>query len=90
MSWFLIVFLCFLYLVLGGAVHKLIEKTELDKESEFLASLPPIIMVIFWPFFVVVGLFLFVFIGAAWVGETLMEQIIKFFSSNEKKEDENK
>lgn len=87
MNWFLIVLLCLLYLVLGGATHKFLEKSELDKEIELLKILEPIYIILLWPVIVIAGVFILVVVGAAFIGELLMDKIFKFFSSSEKEKE---
>ena len=87
MSWFGILLIIIAYLVIGGMVMTITEKLDI---LEFeLECLPPIVIVIFWPLFMVAGLVILIVFGSASLGGWLMEQIIKWFKG-EKKEEEKK
>ena len=81
MNWFVILVLVILYLVIGGMVLSLARKLEINEfELDFL---PPIVFIIFWPIFVVIGVVILIVYGSAALGGWLMDQIIEKF--NEKK-----
>lgn len=87
MSWFGILLIIIAYLVIGGMVMTVAEKLDIPElELDFL---PPIVIVIFWPLFMVAGLVILIVFGSAALGGWMMEQIIKWFKG-EKKEEEKK
>lgn len=87
MSWFGILLIIIAYLVIGGMVMTIAEKLDIPEFE--LDCLPPIVIVIFWPLFMVAGLVILIVFGSAALGGWLMEQIIKWFKG-EKKEEEKK
>ena len=86
--WFWIVLGVIVYLVLGGAVKGIAWKFDL--QHDILEDVSPIVIVLGWPFFVLVGVFLLVVVGSAMAGEAIMNWIIKQFEPPKEEEEEEK
>lgn len=87
MNWFAIIILVIAYLMVGGMVMTVIEKTEVSELwNDFLGFLPPIVIVFLWPVFLVIGIVVFVVFGAAALGGMIMDGIIKWFKGDGKQD----
>ena len=97
MSVFVIILYIFIYFVIGGMVMTIAEKAGvMECELEFI---PPIVVVILWPIFVVIGvilwpifvvigLILLIIFGSASLGGWLMEQFLKKVEVKEDKKEQ--
>lgn len=85
MMWFWIVLGVIVYLVLGGAVKSIAWK--LDLQHDILEDVSPLVIVLSWPLFVLVGVFLLVVVGSAMAGEAIMNWIIKQFEPTKEEEE---
>ena len=85
MIWFIVIISILAYLVIGGAVKKLCDKIEVT--STFLVDWSPFVIVMVWPLLILAGVFIFVVIGSAQLGEVLMDWLFKLFEHPEEEED---
>ena len=85
MMWFWIVLGVIVYLVLGGAVKGI--SWKLDLQHDIFKDVSPIVIVLCWPFLVLVGVFLLIVVGSALAGEAIMNWIIKQFEPPKEEED---
>ena len=83
MHWVIAISLVFAYVVIGGFYNNVITKLELES---LLGDPPAIIYVLFWPFFLVLDIFLLFVGGAGMLGDYLADWVFKLFK-NPKKED---